>query len=123
MHGTKFQQLFQSRGQITITHSSEVIKREEVKVLCQVTWQAVELVQHPMRHTHTPKGDATLCAQRFSIITKLRNKHLLFSQATGLEEIFHVKQLHPQNLNNNDMEKTSSCNLNIHTQALLVGIN
>lgn len=67
VHGTKFKQLFHAGSQITVTHSSEVIEREEVEVLCQVTWQAVELVQH------------------------------LFSQATGLKEIFHVKQLHPQN--------------------------
>lgn len=67
MHGAKFKQLFHAWSKITVTHSSEVIKREEVKVLCQVTWKAVELVPY------------------------------LFSQAAGLEEIFHVKQLHPQN--------------------------
>lgn len=47
VHGTKFKQLFHSRSQITIAHSSEVIKGEEVEVLCQVTWEGVEAVQYP----------------------------------------------------------------------------
>lgn len=67
VRGTKFKQLFHPGSQITVAHSSEVIDGEEVKVLCQVTWQAVKQVQQ------------------------------LFSKATGLQEIFHVKQLHPQN--------------------------
>lgn len=45
MHGTKFQQLFHSGTQLPVAHSSEVVEGEEVKVLCQVTRQAVELVQ------------------------------------------------------------------------------
>lgn len=65
VHGTKFKQLFHAGSQFPVAHSTEVIEGEEVKVLGQVTWQAVELIQH------------------------------LFSKATGLEEIFHVKQLHP----------------------------
>lgn len=69
MHGTKFQQLFHSGTQLPVAHSSEVVEGEEVKVLCQVTRQAVELVQQ------------------------------VFSKATCLEEIFHVKELHPQNPN------------------------
>lgn len=67
VHGTKFDQLFHPGGQFSVAHSTEVVEGEEVKVLGQVTWQAIKLVQH------------------------------LFSKATGLEEIFHVKQLHPQN--------------------------
>ncbi len=59
MHGAKFKQLFHAWSQITITHSSEVIEREEVKVLCQVTWQAVELVQYPEIHTQTDKHKQT----------------------------------------------------------------
>lgn len=53
MQGAKFKQLFHAWSQITVTHSSEVIEREEVKVLCQVAWQAVELVQYPEIHTQT----------------------------------------------------------------------
>lgn len=67
VHGTKFKQLFHSGSQFPVAHGREVIEGEEVKVLGQVTWQGVKLVQH------------------------------LFSKTTGLEEIFHVKQLHPQN--------------------------
>lgn len=67
VQGTKFEQLFHSGSQITVAHSSEVIEGEEVKIFGQVTWQAVKLVPH------------------FS------------SKATGLEEVLHVEQLHPQN--------------------------
>lgn len=67
MQGTKFKQLFHSGTQFPVAYSSEVIEGEKVKVLGQVTRQGVELVQN------------------------------LFSKATGLKEIFHVEQLHPQN--------------------------
>lgn len=67
VRGAMFQQLFHSWSQVPVAYSREVIEGEEVQVFSEVTWQAVELVQH------------------------------LFSEATGLEEIFHVKQLHPQN--------------------------
>lgn len=87
MHGTKFKQLFHSGSQITVTHSSEVIKGEEVKVLSQVTWQAVELVPHPEGHTHTNTHTArthtqvmsVFCAEDFAIIVKLKtctSRHL-----------------------------------------------
>lgn len=67
VHGAQFKQLLHSWSQFTVTHGTEVIEGEEVEVLSQVTGQTVELVKN------------------------------LFGKATGLEEIFHVKQLQPQN--------------------------
>lgn len=61
MEGTKLQQLFEAGGQVPVTYSREVVEGEEVKVLSQVTWHLVELLQN------------------------------LFCKAAGLEEIFHVK--------------------------------
>lgn len=52
MHCTKFKQLFHSGSQFSIAYSSEVIEGEEVKVLGQVTWQAVKLVQYPVGNTY-----------------------------------------------------------------------
>lgn len=67
MQGTELKQLFHPRSQLSVANSGEIVEREEMKVLGQVTWQAVELVKH------------------------------LSGKATGLEEIFHVKQLQPYN--------------------------
>ena len=41
------EQLTQPRGQISAAHRAEVIQREEVQVLRQVTWDRVKLIQHP----------------------------------------------------------------------------
>ena len=52
MHGTKFKQLFHAGSQFPVAHRGEVLEGEEVKVLGQVTWQAVKLVQHTEGHAH-----------------------------------------------------------------------
>lgn len=91
--------------------------RSSVRWPGRVSNRSSTLRGHIKRYT----GDAIfLCTKVFEIIVKLKGIKrqadvLLFSKATGLKEIFHVKQLHPQNLNNN-MEKTLSCYFNIHRQ-------
>ena len=50
--GTQFEQVSQTGGQFTAAHAAEVVEGEEMQVLCQVSWEAVKLVQH------TAGGDA-----------------------------------------------------------------
>lgn len=75
-------------------------------VLGQVTWKDVELVQHPTGHIqrHTCCDVIFLCTKVLKL-KKIKVDILLFSKATSLKEVFHVTQLHPQNLENT--EKTA----------------
>lgn len=92
MHGPKFKQLFHSGSQFPTAYSSEIIEGEEVKVLSQVTWQAVKMVQHPVGHTDTVVMFFITVNVIFCETQKYEQKDvLLFGKATGLEEIFHVK--------------------------------
>lgn len=70
VHGTKFKQLFHSGGQFPAAYSGEVIEGKEVKVLGQVTWQAVELIQHPVGHTHTHWSCSSLQLMAFFFLFK-----------------------------------------------------
>ena len=84
-------------------------------VLGQVTWKDIELVQHPTGHIqrHACCEVKFLCTKVVKLKT-IKVDILLFSKATSLKEVFHVTQLHPQNLKNMGGKKMLFCYFHIH---------
>lgn len=97
MHGAELEQLFHSGSQFSVAHRCEVIEREEVEVLSQVTWQAVKLVENPEGQKKKKTTNKLLNAQvtRALCYKQGQNKSSLFRETAGPEEIFHVEKLHP----------------------------
>ena len=69
-----FQQLFHSWSQVPVAYSREVIEGEEVQVFSEVTWKAVELVQHPDTHTQIDTLIMSIYAGRFVCIINVKPK-------------------------------------------------
>lgn len=84
VRGTKLKQLFQSGSQVTVAHSSEVTEGEEVKVLSQMTRQAVELVQYPEGHTDT---HTLVVSAGFEMIVRLKNMHKQTSYSLAKRQV------------------------------------